>query len=131
MRSRRGDITDEANMSEQTLPLPSNDPAASDDRRTYIRCFCGILASCGPVAPENKVVSPGRIENISEKGLALLLRRRFEPGTSLRLVLRRSDDGFLGLLIANVVRVMPRPNGDWVHGCVLAEVTQSGEYQAV
>jgi hypothetical protein len=118
-------------MSDQSVPFSAQTPLAGGDRRTYIRCCSGFLNSGGPGLPGHKRVYPGRIANLSKKGLALLLRQPFQPGTVLRLVLRRSEDGFLGMLSVNVVRVLARGNGEWIHGCVLAGKTRSGERKAI
>lgn len=126
----QGAVQIEDVMSDHLVPFSGKDSGASDERRTFIRCCCGILASCKSLASGQREVYPGRIENISEKGVALRLRQRFEPGTALRLVLRRSDDGILGLLSVNVVRVLQRSNDEWVHGCVLADMARSGERKA-
>ncbi len=93
-----------------------------EDRRSSIRCSCVIHATCD--APETEPCD-GKVEDISEQGLGLILSRSFEPGTLLKVVLRRSDDAFLGVLNARVLRVTAKGDKEWFHGCETIQKEES------
>lgn len=97
--------------------VPTKEP--KNERRTSIRCQCSLNASSDPSAASGEWT--GKVEEISEHGLKLILARRFEQGTVLKVVLRRSDGGFLSSLQARVMHVAARDE-QWQHGCeIVAE----------
>ncbi|MGE3809224.1 MAG: PilZ domain-containing protein [Gemmataceae bacterium] len=102
------------------MSVPAQQP--KDDRRNSIRCQCSLMASSDPSQEAHEW--SGKVEEISEHGLRLLLSRRFEAGTILKVVLRRSDGGFLSSLQARVMHVTNRDD-QFQHGCEIVPETGS------
>lgn len=73
-----------------------------------------MIASSGPRDETNEW--SGKVEEISETGLRLLMDRRFEPGTTLKVILRRTDGGLLGAVEARIMHVNA-VDDQFRHGC--------------
>jgi hypothetical protein len=70
------------------------------------------------------------VEDVSRGGLRLLLDRRFEAGTLLRVEVELAKETLLPLL-ARVVNLVNRPDGTWVVGCSLAKELTEDELQVL
>jgi len=57
---------------------------------------------------------------VSANGIALVVNRRFEPGTVLEIELGATRESPSRALRARVVRLTARGGGKWLLGCVLA-----------
>jgi hypothetical protein len=69
---------------------------------------------------KEEVLWVARMQDICREGVRLLLMRRFEPGSLLRLeVPGKSPDTPL-LIQARVIHVVPYPNGSFGLGCAFS-----------
>jgi hypothetical protein len=59
------------------------------------------------------------VHDMSRTGLGLVIDRRFEPGTALRLEWHADRDAVLPPLLGRVIRLTQAPDGRWWHGCTL------------
>jgi hypothetical protein len=75
-----------------------------------------VSVVCRPPAarPNGDQVWPGTLRDLSRLGLALVLERRFEPGTSL-FIERPEVEG--RPLLVRVVHATHLPQGTWLLGC--------------
>jgi hypothetical protein len=90
------------------------------DRRTWVRYACELNGDCQPMIPlEAGNRWPAQVMDISGGGVAVLLSRRFEPGTLLTLVLGSEDNVTACLPVARVCRVH-REGAYWLLGCSFA-----------
>jgi len=99
---------------------PTSSPQANE-RRTYVRHFCDIGA----------VVDawPARIQDISRGGVKVVLSRRFEVGTVLKLEVFVPSDESLYMLLAKVVHIVQEPTGSWGLGCAFVQEITDEEMQ--
>jgi hypothetical protein len=65
-------------------------------------------------------VWPGTVHDLSPRGVGLVIPRRFEPGTVLRVDLE-SSSGTPRELPARVANVRSEAAGHWFHGCVFPD----------
>jgi hypothetical protein len=68
-----------------------------------------------------------RVEEMSSEGVKIISRRRFEPGTVLRIGLIHEK---AGLLMARAVHVTPFPDGGWAIGCSFPKKLRDEELRA-
>ncbi|GIW79597.1 MAG: hypothetical protein KatS3mg105_1404 [Gemmatales bacterium] len=94
--------------------MPASHPSNGPERRTDVRCVCQLLASSDSFS--------GRVTDISEHGLGLILNQRLDKGTCVTVNLWRSDEAFLGTMTVKVVRVQEHGQGEWLHGCISQDV---------
>jgi hypothetical protein len=102
------------------LPSVVSQPVAPQrqtgvERRTSVRYPCNLETACAPVAAESGASWGALIRDVSLGGVSLLLNRRFEPGTLLRVELRDADETERTLFV-RVVYVGKKGSG-WQHGC--------------
>jgi hypothetical protein len=72
-----------------------------------------------PVAGNRRVSWPAIVCDMSRTGLGLMIDRRFEPGTALRLEWHADCDALLPPLLGRVIRLSESHDGRWRHGCTL------------
>src|SRR5262245_28048794 len=72
-------------------------PSSGIEQRAFVRHFCDI----GTVVD----AWPARVENISRGGVKIVVGRRFEVGTVIKLELRNPGEDEFYLLVVKVVRV--------------------------
>ena len=103
-------------------PQPLAAPAASE-RRAFVRHFCDLGA----------VVDswPARIENVSRGGLKVVIGRRFEVGTILKVEVAVADQESFSTLLARVVRAAPESVGNWGLGCAFLQEISEEEVQGL
>jgi hypothetical protein len=86
------------------------------------RCTLGVVCTVEEdlaVGDQEEEVWPGAVRDVSTHGVGLLLARRFEPGT----VLKVEVDGVAGSLrsvTAKVANVRTETDGHWFHGCAFS-----------
>lgn len=95
--------------------LSPEEAAPSWECRVWERFPCDLATTCQPLSA---LTSEGpqwtaRARDISAGGVGLILRRRFEPGTGLALVLAGAD----AAVYARVVHVTALAGIGWMHGC--------------
>jgi hypothetical protein len=109
-------------MVEQVIPAHSENPESSRkvERRAWVRFAKNEAVWCDPVRPsanyELDTAWMGRVRDISRTGIGLILRKRFEPGTALRIELSESPK-LLRQLLVRVVHATPDKKGRWTIGC--------------
>jgi hypothetical protein len=99
--------------------VPNNLPV--NDRRAGSRCSCILSAACEPVPSGSAEHFPGTVQNISEKGIGLILDRQLEAGCCLWVVMRGADDVLLGKMLIRVVHITSQADGHWLHGCLFTK----------
>jgi hypothetical protein len=93
------------------------------ERRAFIRCFCQTTARVDDFLP-------AKVEDVSRGGLKLVVPRRFESGTLLRVEVTMGEEVPLTLL-ARVIHVTARPESSWTVGCALAKELSENEFEAL
>jgi hypothetical protein len=96
--------------------------------RIYERHACQVPASCKPAAA-NEMRWAGVIEDISQNGVRLRLRRRFEPCTSVAIELPGKNGLDLETVYAKVVHVRNDGESSYVLGCRLMSALSEEEVQ--
>ena len=109
-------------------PEPAPKKATGSDRRRAPRVSVTIGAACRPLERNADAAWRGSLVNISETGMCLELRRKFEPGALLSVSLggrkhrRRS-------LLARVMWVKRAESGRWHLGCHYDQPLREGEIE--
>lgn len=87
--------------------------------RVYERHECDLKTSCQPPSflGGQEPHWSGEVRNISQDGLALVLRRRYEKGTGLAVELPGSDPQRPFTVFVRVIHVLAQPDGSWLLGC--------------
>jgi hypothetical protein len=109
--------------------LPGNfgDPERGE-RRDQVRFACTVPTLCRPSSHSQFGGTwPARAYDLSSNGLALILSRRFEPGTRLIVELQGPGGESSHTLLARVVRVVPHSTGFWKLGCSLVQPLNAEE----
>jgi hypothetical protein len=71
------------------------------------------------------------VRDVSSGGLGLLVTRRFEPGTVLRVKLANSGPSRHRLFLVRVVRVQIHSPKTWIIGCVFPRRLSEDEVQTL
>jgi hypothetical protein len=101
---------------------PAEDSQPGDiprDRRAAPRFACDVGGTCKPAVLADDKRWAGRVKDVSAGGLGLLVQRRFEPGTLLRVDLSGAEPDAPQSLFVTVVHLRPLPGGQWLLGCTL------------
>ena len=104
-------------------PQPKPIQASAVERRASIRCFCQTTARVEDFLS-------AKVEDVSRGGLKLVVPRRFESGTLLRVEVTMGEEVPLTLL-ARVIHVTARPEFSWTVGCALAKELSENEFEAL
>ncbi len=99
------------------------------DRRVSVRYLSQVKGACRPLTAEKKWRWTATIRDISTGGIALLVNRRFEPGTVLRLKLPGSSSR--RLFLARVIHVQPHSSRTWLVGCVFPRPLSEEEMESL
>src|SRR6266511_3721808 len=94
-------------------------PQSGRECRVYPRQACDVEATCQPVSAWGRKDSKWTaiITDVSQGGIRLILRRRFEPGAGLGIELPGVDGDEPYTVLAKVVHVRSLPDGTWALGC--------------
>jgi hypothetical protein len=65
----------------------------------------------------NELRWPATIVDISQGGVRIHLRRRFERGAPLAIELPGSRRAEASIVFVKVIHIRPLPDGSWAHGC--------------
>jgi hypothetical protein len=122
-------------MPEQQLSLAT--PPASMPRwtecRVYPRTDCDLRSICqpasGPGSDESRWAAS--VRNISQGGVLLQIRRRYEKGTGLAIVLPVRGGQDVATFFARVVRVTTVGVGLWSLGCQFVSPMSEDELKQV
>jgi PilZ domain-containing protein len=104
-------------------PSPPAAPPSGIERRAFVRHFCDIGALVDSW--------PAKIENVSRGGLKLVIGRRFEVGTILKVEIATEAQESLSLLLARVVRAAQECAGNWGLGCAFLQEISEEEVQGL
>ena len=94
------------------------------ERRAWVRFGCDLEASCTSKGRLKDAGWTAQVRNLSQGGLALVLRHRFPKGTPLSIELRSQDRRVCRSCPARVVRVVPvllDGQALWFVGCEFLE----------
>jgi hypothetical protein len=117
-------------MSDQPIPHRAEDPRQlQHERRTAVRFPSQRAALVSPVGDETGMEWPGRVRDISAKGVGLILGISFEPGTMLAVQFL-FDRGLPFRVEATVMRVLGESCG-FVHGCQFTRRLTNDELTAL
>ena len=86
-----------------------------------------VRTYCQSIKGEDELLWSVQVEELSCQGLKIISRRRFEPGTILRIGLIHEK---AGLLMARAVHVSPTPEGGWAIGCSFPKKLKEEEMRA-
>jgi serine/threonine protein kinase len=98
-------------------------PKGTHERRTAARHPCTLGVSCVidtdlfASGTETEEAWPGTMHDLAPRGVGLVIPRRFEPGTVLRVDLESTTGAVRGLAV-RVTNVRSEALGHWFHGCV-------------
>jgi hypothetical protein len=98
----------------------STGPAAKTERRVWVRYPCERDGFCQPPIGSGALQWAAKIEELSSGGLALVVDRRFEPGTLLSIEMQHRPDT-VRTFLARVVHLKERTAGRWLLGCSFAK----------
>ena len=101
---------------------PTPPPSPRLERRAFVRHFCDIGALVDSW--------PAQIENISRGGVKVVIGRRFEVGTILKLEVSAAGTESSFVFLAQVVRASPEPSG-WGLGCAFLQEISEEEIQGL
>jgi hypothetical protein len=107
-------------------PVPVQKPGT--DRRAWVRFRSDQDIACQ--TEETNSGWLGKVQNISPGGIALALRRRFEPGTVLIVELATEADAPLRLSV-RVIHATQERNDRWIIGCAFASPLSQHELQSL
>jgi hypothetical protein len=90
------------------------------ERRARVRFHCTLDTFCFPLQTAGEACCEGQVQDISQKGIGLVLNQPFEPGAILGIemgykVRRRSR-----ILVARVIHITAQADGRWLVGCEFA-----------
>lgn len=94
------------------------------DRRAWVRFGCDLEASCTSKGRLKDAGWTAQVRNLSQGGLGLVLRHRFQKGSPLSIELRSQDRSFCRSCPARVVRSAPvllDGQALWFAGCEFLE----------
>jgi len=97
----------------------STKPTAKAERRVWVRYPCERDGFCQPLVGSGALQWAAKIEELSSGGLALVVERRFEPGTLLSIEMQQQADT-IRTFLARVVHIKNKSSGRWLLGCSLA-----------
>jgi hypothetical protein len=116
-------------MSSKVLPVSENPhpkrPAL--ECRVYERLACEIPTVCQPASVQEMKEArwQGTISDISQGGVRLKLKRRFEAGAGLAVELPGDGVHESSIVFAKVVHLRRHDDGDWLLGCkFLSELSE-------
>jgi hypothetical protein len=108
-------------MLEQLAPAASAIPLPSRrlECRVYQRLSCELPGYCQPASAlgSNETRWPATARDLSQGGICLQMRRRYEPGAGLAIELPATTSLENVTFFVKVVNVRPEPDGLWSHGC--------------
>jgi PilZ domain len=109
-------------MAEQRTPLQ---PIAlrrrpKIERRAWVPMSKEIRGEPMTATDESDTAWLGTIRDVSSNGIALILKRPFEPGTLLFVDLSANPNPVLQRRPVRVVHATPEEEGGWIVGCLFA-----------
>lgn len=90
------------------------------ERRAFVRLASELTANCRAAGSKAAVSWPGKVRNISQGGLALVVRHRFRSGTYLEAELRDRSGRVcrtVRLRVVHTTAVSDQGSHAWLLGC--------------
>ena len=117
-------------MSTQTLTgaiAPPKYPTV--ECRAWERFPCGLQTTCQPIAArgDHELSWSAHIRDLSQGGVGVVLKRRFERGAGLAIEIPESDSSSATTLLGRVVHTTSLPGGIWLHGCAFVSPLSEDE----
>ncbi|GIW78236.1 MAG: hypothetical protein KatS3mg105_0043 [Gemmatales bacterium] len=100
------------------------------ERRAWVRYPCDLDSFCQPTIGSDDMRWVARIADISRGGIRLIVERRFEPRTILKVEPECASEDAPASMLAYVVHVTVAGNR-WALGCRLAKELSEKELQAL
>lgn len=114
------------------LSAPDVGPTTLTRRRRDTRYPCSLKGQCRPSGHAFSTgVWPVNVRDISVSGIALVLSRRFEPGTILVVELLDQKEQVSQIFLVRVARVEQLADRAWLLGCTLARRLDENELKAL
>ena len=104
-------------QTEQPFHHPNDTPVW--ERRRSPRRPCVEEAPLWPLGAEDQPPRWASVQNVSQRGVGLLLSCRFPPGAALAIGLPRAWGLGGQAVVGRVVHATPAPLGNWWLGCAL------------
>jgi serine/threonine protein kinase len=101
------------------------------ERRTSVRHSSALCGLCQPAEGEEDYRWSALIKNISAVGIAVVLPRRFEPGTTLFIEVGATRESPSRTLLARVVHLKPCSGKRWEIGCALVKTLQEDQVKVM
>jgi serine/threonine protein kinase len=99
---------------------PRSARSNAKERRASVRYASELGCLCNPIWGDKSFRWSARVRDVSATGVALLLPRRFEPGTILSVELGATAESPSCTLHVRVVRQSRQPGKKWLLGCAFA-----------
>jgi PilZ domain len=107
--------------SDRLEPAPAPCGYRGRDRRAWSRYPAQLETFCRQAVGGPEMCWSGAIENISRGGVRLLMHRRFEPGSLLKIDVPLHVEQPTRYLMLRVIYATLQPNGLWALGCAFTE----------
>ena len=120
-------------MAEQNTPFQ---PGASRsrpqiERRAWVRMSKELRGEPMTATDESDTAWLGTIYNVSTTGIALILKRPFEPGTLLFIDLSANPNPVLQRRPVRVVHATSKEENRWIVGCLFASPLSQQELRSI
>src|SRR5438552_13376364 len=97
------------------------------ERRALVRQRSRQTLCLSEAETKEEILWVARIQDICRQGVRLLFKRRFEPGTLLRLEVPGKPQEATLLVQAQVIHVVPYPDGSFGLGCAFSRLLTDEE----
>ena len=111
----------------RAVPLQNGDWCIPDTQPLSLSIHCQPLAA----RSDNDIMWPAMVRAISAERVVLLLQRRFEPWTSLSLLLPEPGSGSMSSVLARVTRLEAFAAGGWLIDCSFVASINEEQLNAV
>jgi len=108
-------------------PIPLREEAPAERHPCLLRTTCQPPTAWG----EGDLAWAATVCTLSRTGVCLVLRRRFERGTTLGLRLPGAHGGGVAPALVRVAQVRPNPAGGWLLACTFVSPLSEEEVQHV
>lgn len=88
-----------------------------DERRQSDRRSCDVTVSCRQLTDRSDLFWPAVVQDVSDGGIGLVMRRPFAPGAVLTLRFTEREAGTNVIAEVQVIHAHPVREGRWTHGC--------------
>jgi hypothetical protein len=119
-----------AGKTPKTSEQQSGQQATAEDRRRSPRFPSDLDTVCRPLVAGEAASWPGRLLDISQNGLAVVLHRRFEPGALLTMDLEDHGRTVRRSIFARVIHIRAHESGGWRLGCAFSGELTDAELEA-